>query len=155
LSIKDSWRKIDNLKLSDFEKISLFDIEQYLAYNLLYKMDIASMANSLEVRNPYLDYRVMEYCFNMPQELKVKDGTQKYLLKKLLERFLQTNWCTEKNGVSRHRSGRLSKELAYLIDKWLAPGHIKAQGLFNEKRVSHYVMNFAAEKNITTNDFGP
>ncbi len=47
LSIKESWRKIESLGLSDFEKISLFDIEQYLAYNLLYKMDSASMANSL------------------------------------------------------------------------------------------------------------
>ena len=147
LSIKDSWRKIDNLKLSDFEKISLFDIEQYLAYNLLYKMDIASMANSLEVRNPYLDYRVMEYCFNMPQELKVKDGTQKYLMKKLLERFLPNELVYRKKwGFPAPIGDWLSKELAYLIDKWLDPGHIRSQGLFNEKRVSHYVNEFRGGK---------
>ncbi|MBL0337304.1 MAG: asparagine synthase [Chitinophagaceae bacterium] len=89
LSIKDNWRKIEGMKnLSDFEKISLFDIDQYLTNNLLYKMDSASMANSLEVRNPYLDYRLMEFCFNLPQEYKIKDGTSKYLMKKLLERYL-------------------------------------------------------------------
>jgi hypothetical protein len=37
LSIKEDWAAIDKMPLSDFEKISLFDIEQYLAYNLFIK----------------------------------------------------------------------------------------------------------------------
>ncbi|HEY6064045.1 MAG TPA: asparagine synthase (glutamine-hydrolyzing), partial [Chitinophagaceae bacterium] len=143
LSIKDSWRKIDALKLTDFEKISLFDIEQYLAYNLLYKMDIASMANSLEVRNPYLDFRLVEYSFNIPQNLKVKDGNQKYLMKKLLERYLPKDLVYRKKwGFPAPVGDWLLKELSYLIDTWLAPELIKAQGLFNEKRISHYVNEF-------------
>src|SRR5258706_1635241 len=83
LSIKESWRDIDRLKLSDFEKISLFDIEQYLAYNLLYKMDIASMPNSLEVSNPYLYYRVMFYSYIIQHNVKSNVGRQIYMRHKL------------------------------------------------------------------------
>jgi asparagine synthase (glutamine-hydrolysing) len=147
LSVKDSWRKIDGYKLSDFEKISLFDIEQYLAYNLLYKMDIASMANSLEVRNPYLDYRLMEYSFNLPQSFKVRNGMQKYLMKKLLERYLPKELVYRRKwGFPAPIGDWLSKDLSYLVDKWLDPQRIKAQSLFNEKRVNYYVTEFRLGK---------
>jgi len=147
LSIKDSWRKINSLPLSDFEKISLFDIEQYLAYNLLYKMDSASMANSLEVRNPYLDYRLMEYSFNLPQQFKINNGTPKYLMKKLLERYLPKELVYRRKwGFPAPIGDWLSRDLSYLVDKWLDPQRIRSQGLFNEKRVSYYVNAFRGGK---------
>jgi len=143
LSIKDNWRVIEKMNLSDFEKISLFDIEQYLAYNLLYKMDVASMASSLEVRNPYLDYRVMEYGFNLPQEFKVNNGVPKYLMKKLLKRYLPDDLVYRRKwGFPAPIGDWLSGDLSYLVDKWLDPRRIKAQGLFNEKMVQSYVSAF-------------
>ena len=143
LSIKDNWRKIDAMKLSDFEKISLFDIEQYLTGNLLYKMDSASMANSLEVRNPFLDYRVMEFSYNLPQEFKINNGVPKYLLKKLLCRYLPNELVYRRKwGFPAPIGNWLSNELSYLIDKWLDPQLIKAQGLFNEQQVRYYVNAF-------------
>ena len=135
------------MPLSDFEKISLFDIEQYLAYNLLYKMDIASMANGLEVRNPYLDYRLMEYSFNLPQNLKVNNGTQKYLMKKLLERYLPKELVYRRKwGFPAPLGDWMSRDLSYLLDKWLSPQRIKAQGIFNEKVVAKFVAEFRAGK---------
>lgn len=147
LSVMESWRKIDAMNLSDFEKISLFDIEQYLAYNLLYKMDIASMANSLEVRNPYLDYRLMEYSFNLPQDLKVKNGTAKYLMKKLLERYLPNDLVYRKKwGFPAPLGDWMSGELSYLLDKWLNPDRIRSQGILNEKVVASVVQEFRSGK---------
>ncbi len=149
LSIKDNWRKIEGMNLSDFEKISLFDIDQYLTHNLLYKMDAASMANSLEVRNPYLDYRVMEFCYNLPQEFKIKNGTPKYLMKKLLQRYLPDELVYRRKwGFPAPIGNWLTRELSYMIDKWLDPQRIKSQGLFNEKQVAHYVTAFRNGKNF-------
>lgn len=149
LSIKDNWRKIEGMNLSDFEKISLFDIEQYLTHNLLYKMDAASMANSLEVRNPYLDYRVMEFCYNLPQEFKINNGTPKYLMKKLLQRYLPDKLVYRRKwGFPAPIGNWLTRELSYMIDKWLDPQHIKSQGLFNEKQVAHYVTAFRNGKSF-------
>jgi asparagine synthase (glutamine-hydrolysing) len=143
LTIKDKWRQIDQMHLSDYEKISLFDIEQYLGYNLMYKMDSASMANSLEVRNPYLDYRVMEYSYNLPQSLKINNGTAKYLLKKLLERYLPKELVYRRKwGFPAPIGNWLDRDLSYLIDKWLDPRYIKSQGIFNEKMIGEYVKAF-------------
>jgi asparagine synthase (glutamine-hydrolysing) len=143
LSIKENWQAINRLPLSDFEKISLFDIEQYLAYNLLYKMDSASMANSLEVRNPYLDYRLMEYSYNLPESFKIKNGTAKYLMKKLLEKYLPNDLVYRRKwGFPAPLGNWLSGELSYLIDNWLNPQRIRQQGIFNEKEVNRYVTEF-------------
>ncbi len=147
LSIKESWRKIDSMDLTDSEKISLFDIEEYLAYNLLYKMDIASMANSLEVRNPYLDYRLVEYCFNLPEQLKVNGGTQKYLMKKLLERYLPKDLVYRRKwGFPAPIGNWLTRDLSYLLDKWLNSERIRSQGLLNHNVVAHYVSEFRKGK---------
>ncbi len=147
LSIKDNWRKIDRRNLSDFEKISLFDIEQYLANNLLYKMDAASMASSLEVRNPYLDYRVVEFCFNLPQEFKIRNATAKYLMKKLLCRYLPEKLVYRRKwGFPAPVGDWMTGELSYLVDQWLDPKRIRTEGLLNEQQVQGYVNAFRRGK---------
>jgi asparagine synthase (glutamine-hydrolysing) len=59
------------------------DVETYLPYDLLVKMDIASMACSLEARSPFLDHRVMEFCARLPVSFKRCGMTSKVLLRDL------------------------------------------------------------------------
>ena len=58
------------------------DIEWYLPTDLLVKMDIATMANSLEARSPFLDWKLAEFAARLPSTFKVKGRTSKYILKK-------------------------------------------------------------------------
>jgi len=64
------------------------DIHTYLSDTLLPKVDVASMANSLEMRSPLLDHEVMEYAARLPVNLKMRGLKNKYVLKKIFERFL-------------------------------------------------------------------
>jgi asparagine synthase (glutamine-hydrolysing) len=57
------------------------DINEYLPGDLLTKVDRMSMANSLEVRAPLLDYRIVELSARMPSDLKLRGATSKYILK--------------------------------------------------------------------------
>ncbi len=58
------------------------DVASYLPYDLLVKVDITSMANSLEARSPFLDHEVMEFAARLPVEIKFKGRRLKYLLKR-------------------------------------------------------------------------
>ncbi|MCU9951388.1 asparagine synthase (glutamine-hydrolyzing) [Pseudomonas sp. PDM13] len=58
------------------------DMQLLLSGNNLVKPDRMGMAVSLEARTPFLDYRMMEFAFRMPGELKLKDGVTKYIYKK-------------------------------------------------------------------------
>jgi asparagine synthase (glutamine-hydrolysing) len=57
------------------------DVSSYLPYDLLVKVDITSMANSLEARSPFLDHHVMEYAARLPADLKLHRGQGKHLLR--------------------------------------------------------------------------
>lgn len=70
------------------DRMLWMDHHTYLEGDLLTKMDIASMHSSLETRSPLLDHELIEFCAKLPTHLKVRDGTGKYLLKKLAERYL-------------------------------------------------------------------
>jgi len=69
-------------------KIQYVDIKTYLTDDILTKVDRASMAVSLELRAPMLDHKFMELAATIPSQLKLKDGTGKYILKKSLEPVL-------------------------------------------------------------------
>jgi asparagine synthase (glutamine-hydrolysing) len=60
----------------------------YLPGDILFKVDRASMYNSLEVRAPFLDHALAEAAFALPSRLKFRGGATKYLLKRLAERHL-------------------------------------------------------------------
>lgn len=61
---------------------------KWFMVNLLNRKDRMSMANSLEVRVPFADYRLVEYAFNLPNEFKFFEGREKGLLRKCLQGIL-------------------------------------------------------------------
>ncbi|MCA1603116.1 MAG: asparagine synthase C-terminal domain-containing protein, partial [Acidobacteria bacterium] len=64
------------------------DIMTYLPNDLLVKVDIATMAVSLEARSPFLDHHVIEFAASLPENLKLRGLTTKYLLKRVLKQLL-------------------------------------------------------------------
>jgi asparagine synthase (glutamine-hydrolysing) len=95
----DEVRKIDSLRLTeelfdsagtdDFLDASLFvDTMSSLSDGLMMKIDIASMANSLEVRSPFLDHKLFEFACSLPSEYKLKGMKTKYILKRTLSGIL-------------------------------------------------------------------
>jgi asparagine synthase (glutamine-hydrolysing) len=66
----------------------LTDIMTYLPNDLLVKVDIATMAVSLEARSPFLDHHVIEFAARLPERFKLRGLTTKYLLKKVLRKLL-------------------------------------------------------------------
>jgi len=78
-----------NAELNLVDRLLATDVASYLPFDLLVKMDIASMANSLETRSPLLDHKLMEFAARLPSDLKLKHGwQQKYLLKKLARKLI-------------------------------------------------------------------
>lgn len=66
----------------------LADFMTYLPNDLLVKVDIATMAVSLEARSPFLDHHVIEFAASLPEKFKLRGLTTKYLLKKVLRKLL-------------------------------------------------------------------
>ncbi len=70
------------------EQLLYVDINSYLPEDLLVKMDIATMANSLEARVPFLDHKFMELVCEIPFQLKLKGTESKYILKRAFKDLL-------------------------------------------------------------------
>jgi asparagine synthase (glutamine-hydrolysing) len=64
------------------------DLNTILPDSVLMKVDKMSMAHSLEVRPPFLDHRVVEYCYSLPTNMKLRGFTTKWLLKTAMENRL-------------------------------------------------------------------
>jgi len=90
------WERVAREGLESLDRMLAVDVESYLPYDLLVKMDIATMANSLEARSPFLDYKVMEFCARLPCRYKLSGLTLKYLLKKAGARLLPAQTRTRR-----------------------------------------------------------
>jgi asparagine synthase (glutamine-hydrolysing) len=77
-------------------RIQYVDMKTYLVDDILVKVDRASMANSLEVRCPLLDHKLMELIAQIPSGLKLNNGQGKYIFKRALERVLPNDVLTRK-----------------------------------------------------------
>lgn len=69
-----------HLESSDFNGVLYQDVKQVLVGDMLTKVDMNSMNNSLEVRVPFLDHRVVEFAFQIPSSFKIQQGIKKKIL---------------------------------------------------------------------------
>jgi asparagine synthase (glutamine-hydrolysing) len=133
-------RSVLRRQLSHAENQSLFDFKYYLKDDLLVKVDRASMHYSLETRVPLLDFRIVEFAYNLSCNLKYRKGTTKYLLKEVLYEYLPPGFFDRpKWGFSIPLKNWLDKDLRYLIGDYLSESAIKKTGILDEKTVTSII----------------
>lgn len=117
-------------------KILYTDIKTYMTGGILVKVDRMSMANSLEVRAPILDYQVTEFAATLPSERKFKQGTKKYLLKKVFEPFIPDSLLHRKKmGFSTPIDTWFRTELKDLTEANILGAQNGLKDIFDASRV--------------------
>lgn len=138
LNNNSSWGIIeDNFKRAKTEDFlsSLFavDVGTYLPNDLLVKADIATMANSLEGRSPFLDHKLMEFAARIPSGLKLKGLTNKYILKKALAGLIPSEILRRKKyGFGIPIGSWFRRELKDSIHQVLLSPNFLKRNYFNE-----------------------
>jgi asparagine synthase (glutamine-hydrolysing) len=108
------------------------DQKTYLPDAMLTKVDRASMANGLEVRVPLLDHRVVEFTARLPEFLKYRHGTGKYLLKKLLAKYVPADLFERpKMGFGVPIDRWLRSDLREMLLDYLSSERLQREGRFN------------------------
>lgn len=106
--------------MSGLKKIMLLDFDINLFNDLLVKMDIASMANSLEGRSPFLSKELLEYAPGMNDACKIKGSTTKYLLRQLAKKYLPAELIDQpKRGFEIPLKKWVDNELKEIIFSYL------------------------------------
>lgn len=116
------------------------DLKDSLPGDMLTKIDWMSMKNSLEVRVPFLDHRVVEMAFQMPGSLKLKNRKTKYILKETFKGLIPASiYRRSKAGFEVPISRWLKNELKFLLDQYLSENKIQDQGIFDPAIVKQIV----------------
>ncbi|MBI4847607.1 MAG: asparagine synthase (glutamine-hydrolyzing) [Nitrospirae bacterium] len=134
---------------STIERLIWIDMQTYLPDYILTKTDLALMAHSVEGRNPFVDYRLMEFTNSLPPEYKFKGGG-KYILKKILEDYIP------REIIYRKKMG-FSPPIKYwfrdnpgLLNDIFAEGDFVSKDIFDLKQAHKVIEKFrTTEINIS------
>ena len=123
------------------------DLHTYLPDDILVKVDIASMASSLEVRSPFLDYRVVELAASIPSSYKVHNGMTKLLLKEAAHNIVPPAILNRpKWGFGTPVHDWLRGELQPVARDLLLDGRLQARGLFHMDYIKTLLEEHVAQR---------
>ena len=116
------------------------DLIDSLPGDMLTKVDLMSMRNSLEVRVPLLDHRVVELAFEIPGREKLRRGVTKRVLKETFKDLLPPGHTRQpKSGFEIPISRWLRTDLRCLVDRYLSEERVRDQGVFDAAVVQELV----------------
>ena len=120
--------------------VQYLDLHTYLIGDINTKVDRASMAHSLEVREPLMDHHLVEWLASLPSSLKMKGGEGKHILKKTMEKYLSNDLLyRQKMGFRVPLASWFRGPLRKLVREILLGENIVESGLFNMDCVSMIV----------------
>jgi asparagine synthase (glutamine-hydrolysing) len=121
---------------SGLDRAQYADLTFWMPGDILTKVDRTSMAVSLEAREPLLDHRLVEFAARLPEGMRVRGGTGKYLLKKSLERYLPHDILYRpKQGFVTPIAEWLRGPLA-AASRGIASGSLAQTGFFDTKAIA-------------------
>ena len=122
--------------LDHLSRITYVDLKTYLPNDILVKVDRMAMANSLEVRSPLLDHKVVEFAASLPARFKFRGTTSKYLVKRYLERSLPASLVHRpKQGFSIPLARWLRSDLREIAHDLLLSERARRRGYFSTDTV--------------------
>lgn len=112
------------------------DLHTYLPEDILAMSDRLSMHYGLELRVPFLDHPLVEFCATIPSSLKIQALTKKYLLKEVARKLLPKEVINHrKQGFGSPMSAWLRGDLKHYASETLSPQRLRKHGLFDEQAV--------------------
>ena len=146
----NDWLLVDELDI--LSSMMLFDLKTYLPDDILVKVDRATMSVALEGREPFLDHRILEWTSQLPVEFKYKNGVSKYLLRKVLYKYIPKELVERpKQGFGVPIYEWFKKELRKLYMEYLDGERIKKEGLFNHLEVKRLLEDYLFDREVYHN----
>ena len=122
--------------LETFDRMIRSDFVSYLPGDLLVKADIATMANSIELRSPMLDVNVIEWGVSLPRKYKIKGFETKHILKDVARSLVPANLIDRpKMGFGIPRAEWLRTEMKELVIDTLTDTTARQRGWLDQVQV--------------------
>jgi len=126
--------------ISSFDRMIRSDFDAYLPGDLLLKVDIATMANSLELRSPMLDVNVVEWGVSLPRKYKIKGFESKHILKDVARSLIPANLIDRpKMGFGIPRAEWLRSEMKEMVTDTLTDTTATQRGWLNPSEVKKVI----------------
>ena len=126
--------------ISSFDRMIRYDFDAYLPGDLLVKVDIATMANSLELRSPMLDVHVVEWGVSLPQKYKIKGFETKHILKDVARSLVPASLIDRpKMGFGIPRAEWLRTGMKDMVFETLTDTTVTQRGWFYQAEVKNVI----------------
>jgi asparagine synthase (glutamine-hydrolysing) len=123
-------------QLEPLSRLGYVDSASFLCCNCLEYADRMSMANSLEVRAPFTDYRLLEFAMQVPDNMKVRRTTTKWITRQALRDILPKEVLEKKKmGFNPPLPQWINGELKPVIRQFLSPDAVERRGIFRPEAV--------------------
>jgi asparagine synthase (glutamine-hydrolysing) len=125
------------------------DYKTYLVDDILQKVDRATMAVSLEGREPFLDQRIVEFAARLPESYKLNHGVSKYILRHIVHKYVPEKIMQRpKMGFGVPVETWCRNELKHLLTDFISEERINREGIFDTQKISSMLNRYLAHGKV-------